>query len=348
MNLPMDTLFEYAHGDKWLKEMSLAEFPGDVNCVVCRRSAGTWPIKNTGTLRDKEALCTSCSLFAEGSFELLGIDSVRSTTHADADGRKITDPHPKTAGFGFDLRRMKPTAEEIICDDCEKSSSTWDVPNRGISYKVDGVKKRTCLSCYAPYEMRLGLLNNKRVFGTSFLVPAKLGMLAGCAVLATKEKTILGLNHSADKKKITGWFSKVQAAPNCPYEIVPLARLDFLAYISTLKIAPPFVYIDEIEKDNDPLIHNIVLSQRIEETYACNNKERRVLDLTRVKAVVDLIENVAVKEYKDDFNEIYKKLVSNKPIDCEVKNKPFIKRLLSIFPDSPWQAIELLNIARRN
>ena len=374
--LAIDFIFEHGSGQKWTNEMALQEIDDQQRCNCCQRTAAEWLTPNKGVTASfsgqTETHCLSCHMFYEGSFELLGLESIRAVKH------NVNDKYSGKSGFGMDLY-AKPSCckkchtllkkggtiiedcsdclktqalwnkkfVEPRCDGCTKEGNQWALPYRGVQFVYKGKSLTHCVECQSKFDSIVALLNDPRVTKNGSLVPSKLGMLTGCAMVFSESESILGVNHTVSGEgSISGFYSKLSASPNCPYKLIKATGFKFVDYLIKNKPTLPFVYISEIKQSKDHLISNLRITSSYDEVFVCSNDAVECININALEQLLLASQCIPTKKYTD-FKKTALNFYGGKLSPSSNTLNQFLtdetnRQLFSLLPENPHEGIKLI------
>lgn len=151
------------------------------------------------------------------------------------------------------------------CNCCGRASSDWLEPDKKTVGSYSGQIEIHCLSCQCLYHGSFDKIGHEGFRGSS-PVAMKLGMLKGCGLLLTTEKSIL---YAPGK-----YFQKFKEAKDSIFdEIIDLGGKRVILDVLDRKPAPPYLFISNFGVKKKELVQNLKVTDTLRNLLVCSDAE---------------------------------------------------------------------------
>lgn len=187
------------------------------------------------------------------------------------------------------------------CNCCGRMSRDWLEPVKKTVGSYSGQIEIHCQSCQGLYHGSFDKIGHEGFRGSS-PVAMKLGMLKGCGLLLTTERSVL---YAPGK-----YFQKFKEAKDSIFdEIVDLGGKRVILDVLDRKPAPPFLFILNFGVKKNDLVQNLKVTENSRNLLVCSDAECIEIPFA-FKEFQQSITSAATKDSKA-WLELFKRSCSN-------------------------------------
>lgn len=185
---------------------------------------------------------------------------------------------------------LRTATSDDHCTICHRDQEDWYEPDVAADWKVYKNQETHCSACHSLFVGAVDKLGVERIAGKK-IVPVKLGMLTGCGMLVTPDKTTLYLNS----------FIKKMDVPKKPWPLVELTGTRLITHIiSELPANDQYLFINNFGRQKDKLVSHLSLSNK-DTLYICGVDSQEVVNIPsyeRIRRVFLQLPKKAEKNWK--------------------------------------------------